>query len=302
MSVIEDPRLLAIVRCGDNSLHKEWAGHSSMFDIAVSYFGNDPTRKFPEAAFVHRKIGGKWDGIYAFFSEYPDALTSYDFFWFPDDDISASASHVESLIATGVRYGLDLFQPSLDDMSYYSHLVTLHHPSFVIRHTNFVEIMVPVLSRRLLFKALPTMRDTKSGFGLDFLWPQLANSFDDGPATQRVAVIDDVRVRHTRPVGGSLHAFMKKTGGRSSGEELASVVTSLHTPLRSQIGGVPTPRVRCSSGVLRSGRVVSNVAMAARTLADLLIFGRNKVQPLSPVRILRHALKGLKPLPFGLNW
>ena len=293
MTETNHTRLLVVVRCGDHSLHKEWAVGSPMFHIAVSYFGSDLTREFPEATYIHRKIGGKWDGIYSFFDQFPETLSSYEFFWFPDDDISASAAQIEALISAGVRHELDLFQPSLDNMSYYSHLITLHHPSFVVRYTNFVEIMVPVLSRRLLVEALPTMRDTKSGFGLDFLWPQMARALDERPAVPRVAIVDAVRVRHTRPVGGSLHAFIKKTGCRSSREELSSIMTSLDMPLTSQISGVPTPRVRNSSGMLHNGKVISSLSMAVRTLIDLVLLGRNQVQPFSLVRIVRHSFKVL---------
>ncbi len=283
---MRDPRLLAVVRCGDKSLHGQWATGSAMFDVAVSYFGGDADKQFPEAAYVHRAVGGKWDGLYAFFQAYPQTLAAYDFFWFPDDDIAASAKDVEALVRAGARHDLDLFQPSLDRHSYFSHLITLNHPSFALRTTNFVEIMVPVLSRRLMAKALPTMAETKSGFGLDFLWPQLAGEFGT-----RAAILDDVCVRHTRPVGGSLHAFMKKTGGRSSAEELQAAVGAGALPLRSQINGVATPRIQIASGLLKSGRTISGVRLMAAVAVDLLARGRNNVQPMKSSLVLRHALK-----------
>ena len=159
---MREPRLLAVVRCGDKSLHAQWATPSPLFDVAVSYFGPDAERPFPEAAYVHRGVGGKWDGLYAFFQAFPETVGRYDYYWFPDDDIAASAADVEAMIRAGERYALDLFQPSLDRASYFSHLITLNHPSFALRYTNFVEIMVPVLSARLLAKALPTMAVAKS--------------------------------------------------------------------------------------------------------------------------------------------
>ena len=285
-------RLLAVVRCGDKSLHRDWATGSRAFDVAVSYFGADAERTFPEAAYVHRAVGGKWDGLHAFFEAYPEAARAYDYFWFPDDDISATAADVEALIAAGDRHALDLFQPSLDHASYYSHLITLNHPSFALRTTNFVEIMVPVLSRRLLALALPTMAATRSGFGLDFLWPQLADGLAPGNRGRGVAVVDAVRVRHTRPVGGSLHAFMKKTGGRSSADELSEAVGGVARAGRgSQINGVATPRIAIVAGVLKNGRTVTGLPLSAAVALDLLVRGRNKVQALAPLPVVRHALK-----------
>ncbi len=142
-------RTLAIVRCGDNSLHESWAVGDRKFDIGISYFGDD-LEDFPEAAFVHRGKGGKWDGISAFFrysSRKPSTATTSS--WLPDDDICASTADVNRLLELGEALGFEVFQPSLDDQSYYSRLITLKHPSFDARHTNFVEIMAPVLSRRL---------------------------------------------------------------------------------------------------------------------------------------------------------
>ena len=40
---------LAIVRCGDASLHHSWSGEGRRFDIGISYFGDDAARVFPEA-------------------------------------------------------------------------------------------------------------------------------------------------------------------------------------------------------------------------------------------------------------
>lgn len=283
-------RTLAVVRCGDKSLHESWAVGERSFDVAVSYFGDDVARLFPEAAYVHRFKGGKWDGLYAFFQAFPEARDAYDYFWFPDDDIAASACEIDRLIAVGKAYALDLFQPALDDRSYFSHLLTLRHSSFTLRYSNFVEIMAPVLSRALLARALPTMAETKSGFGLDFLWAEMAGTLVDECA-RNVAVVDAVCIRHTRPVGGSLHQFMKKVGGRSSTDELSSVAEQVGAPARARIAGVPVPRIRMVAGIDKAGRPVSGRAAVLPIMVDLMFRGRNKVQSASTRSVIRHALK-----------
>lgn len=285
------PRMLAVVRCGDQSLHRSWAVGDPGFDVAVSYFGNDQEAAFPEATYVHRYKGGKWDGIFAFFQAFPQTLRRYDYVWFPDDDIAASAGDVNELIRCGHAHGLDLFQPALDTKSYFSHLLTLQHASFRLRYCNFVEIMVPVLSRRLLEQALPTMAETRSGFGLDFLWAEMAGRLGGDHAGRNVAVIDTVSVRHTRPVGGSLHQFIKQTGGKSSGDELVEVVSAVSARSNARIEGIAVPRIRILGGIDRAGRSVSGFGAFVSVLGDMMVRGRNRVQKPPSMKVVKHALK-----------
>jgi hypothetical protein len=261
------------------------------FDVAISYFGDNVNRSFPEATYVHRFKGGKWDGLYAFFKAFPESQRVYDYFWFPDDDIVASAQDIGALISLGRTYGLDLFQPALDNHSYFSHLLTLRHPSFLLRYSNFVEIMVPVLSRPLLDKALPTMAETRSGFGLDFLWAEMANALSDGDNIRNVAIVDAVCVRHTRPVGGSLHQFMKKVGGRSATDELTNAVEKVGAPVQSQIAGVAVPRIRMLSGVDKTGTPVRGCGAVLSIILDLTFRYRNDVQAVPFMGVIKHALK-----------
>ncbi len=280
-------RMLAVVRCGDASLHRSWCDGD--FDVAISYYGGDADRTFDEAKFLHRYKGGKWDGIFNFFESFPDAKDNYDFFWFPDDDIRATASDVERLIDVGQELSLDLFQPALDTQSYYSHLITLQHPSFHIRYTNFVEIMVPMLSARLFHLVLPTIAETRSGFGLDFLWPQLATQLPNADHT--VAIIDDVTITHTRPVGGDLHKFMKKTGGQSAEDELSGAISAVTGKHSSMINGVATPLILITDAVDHEQRHPGALSIAGATARDLLFTGRNRVQPAKSGEVLRHAVK-----------
>ncbi len=285
-------RALAVVRCGDASLHGNWARGGKNVDVAVSYYGDDADRLFPEAVCVHRKKGGKWDGLFDFFRNYPETLASYDYFWFPDDDIDCVGGDIDRLVAAGQEYALELFQPALDTQSYYSHLITLGNSSFRLRYVNLVEIMAPMLSRRLLERVLPMLETTRSGFGLDFIWPRIAAELA-GDAVKSSAVIDQIRVRHTRPVGGNLHLMMKKTGGDSAGEELVRAIARSDMPARSQINGIPTPRIRVLAAIDQHGRFVPGWRAAPSIARDLIFRDSNRVQPIGAALALRHALKSL---------
>lgn len=284
------PRMLAVVRCGDASLHRSWAAGHDLFDVAISYFGDDAERTFPEARYVHRKKAGKWDGVFDFFATFPDAADAYDYFWFPDDDIEARAEDIAQLIDIGREHDLALFQPALDRRSYYSHLITLRNSSFTLRYANFVEIMAPVLRKDLLARALPTMASTRSGFGLDFLWPQIAGEIA-GDASRACAIIDAVQVTHTRPVGGALHAFMKASGGAPALDELAQTVQKVQGRAKAQIKGVPTQRIRVLGAIDRQGARIPGWQAAHAIALDLVTRDANAVQKIPALGVVRHALK-----------
>jgi hypothetical protein len=189
---------LVILRAGDSSLHPNWLTGSKDWDLAISYYGSNQQKAFPEASYVHRFRGGKWDGLYDFFNSHPDVLNEYDYFWLPDDDILTDTDTINGLFAGMERYHLELAQPSLTINSYFSSLLTVRCRCFLIRYTSFVEIMVPVIARSLLIKIIPYLKGTQSGFGLDYMWHRLASD-----PTSKVGILDEISVFHTRPVGGT---------------------------------------------------------------------------------------------------
>jgi hypothetical protein len=190
---------LVLLRAGDNSLHPNWLSGAKRWDLAISYYGTDTDKAFPEASYTHRFQGGKWDGLYDFFLNHPRVLERYDYFWLPDDDILTDVVAINGLCALMERYRLELAQPSLTIDSYFSHLLTLRCSCFSIRYTNFVEIMAPILARSLLVQIIPLLKDTQSGFGLDLMWHRLTSD-----PTSKVGILDEISVLHTRPIGGAL--------------------------------------------------------------------------------------------------
>lgn len=286
------PRTIAIVRAGDASLHMSWASQPRNFDVGVSYFGQDADRRFEEADYVDRTSGGKWEGLYRFFERFPAILQTYDYFWLPDDDISATAADVEALSRTAQQYRLHALQPSLDVNSYYAHLITLSHPGFALRYTNFVETMVPMISRPVLQAMLPLFREARFGFGFDYLFAQYA--FDLAGDPQRMAaVVDTVTVEHTRPVGGALHSYASKAGGRSAIDELTDFMAYVREEKRARIGGVAVPRIRTLLGIRPDGTPVDGMRLANGLASTLLRHHHNRRHPISAAAAARHALKSL---------
>jgi hypothetical protein len=284
-------KALAVVRCGDASLHESWSTDQSTVDLAISYFGDDAERQFPGATYVHRYKGGKWDGIYNFFVANPEAAGAYDYYWFPDDDVRMSPSDLRKLLEIGERHGLDLFQPALDQNSYYSHLITLRNSGFLLRYTNFVEIMAPMLSANLLNAVLVQMAETRSGFGLDFIWVRTAWGFAEHHA-RNTAIVDDVTMEHTRPVGGSLHVFLSKLGRRSANDELGDAIRKDGKNL-ARINGVATPRIRVLGALRRDATPMARWALPLRIAYDLAFGDRNRRRQPKVIQVIKHAMKAV---------
>jgi hypothetical protein len=211
-------RCLVVVRAGDQSLHPQWTSDPAAraWDLVVSYFGKDPDRfRGPGKRRIDDK-GQKYAGLLALLTR-EDFWREYDYIWLPDDDLAAEQSTIENLFESMARLDLALAQPALSWTSYFSHPVTLRHPSFRLRMTNFIEIMAPCFHRPFLETCLPTFGENMSGWGLDWVWPRMLL-----PDRQRCAIIDNVVVTHTRPIGGPTYDRLRAAGitPRAEGEAL----------------------------------------------------------------------------------
>ena len=186
-------RRLIVLRAGDDSLHSSWG--SGDWQLIHTYYGDHPP---PDSIPIK---GGKWDGIYQLFKQQPDLLKLYDTIWLPDDDIQTNARDIETLFSLHEKYHLQLSQPALTHDSHYSHFCLLQNKHFILRYSNFVEIMMPCFSAGLLRRALSWFEDNPTGYMLDKIWHRLAD-----PPLYAAAVIDQIAMRHIRKVDhGSLN-------------------------------------------------------------------------------------------------
>jgi hypothetical protein len=153
-----------------------------------------------------------------------------------------------------------------------------------LRYTNFAEIMVPVLSRRLFEKALATMAGTRSGFGLDYLWAQMAQDMNGG-SSKNIAILDKITITHTRPVGKVLQSFVAAQGGRTGREEFAAILqhVSRRNPLFRSLD-LAVPRKRIFSALCADGKVIPRYLLPIKIISSLIFNYRNRVQPLRRFR------------------
>jgi hypothetical protein len=197
---------IVIVPCGDNSLHTKWLHDNQNFDLGIIYYGNSEetfNAYKTNAKFAINKKGEKWHLINFLINHYKNELSNYEYFWFPDDDLESDYEKINNLFDKNYEFKLWLSQPSLD--GYVSHDIERKVENSILRFTNFVEIICPVMSKETLKKLLDTFVLNQSAWGLDFLWPKLL----DYP-NNRIAIIDDVTVTHTKPIGSDYSRFTKK--------------------------------------------------------------------------------------------
>lgn len=200
-------RNLVVVRAGDRSLHPHWlAGEGGRnWDLVVSYFGDNPSLyKQDDVARVVAK-GPKWHGLYELFSQRPELVKNYDYILLPDDDLMASKPDLNRLFDLCGTHALAVAHPALTWNSYYSHMISLRNSATLLRYTNFIELMAPCLSAPILDETRGYFGKTLSGWGLERVWAKLAGKL-------RMAIIDEVTVFHTRPIGGPNYTILREKG------------------------------------------------------------------------------------------
>ncbi|WP_420587338.1 hypothetical protein [Ruegeria sp.] len=212
-------RNLVVVRAGSKSLHHRWQDipyEQRRYDLLISFFSDEAFEQFVPEPGVEAVLvkGGKWDGLYKTLMDRD--LDQYDYYWLPDDDLDISAEDVNSLFDSMEFYGLRIAQPSLSPESYFSHFVFSQCPGFELRYTNYIEIMAPCLHLDVLKKALPLFQGTMSGYGLDYIWCRWAEA-----GAFRTAILDQIAMHHTRPIGKNLKVAMAESDNLSSEEEEA---------------------------------------------------------------------------------
>lgn len=212
-------RHLVVLRAGNDSLHPQWlAGPQRDFDLLVSYYGKEPGRHQDTADLYEHRPGPKWSCIADLLQAHPELVERYDVFWFPDDDLAADTDTLNRMFGLFRGLNLALAQPALTPNSYHSWKILLQHPGCVARYLSFVEVMAPIFTRAALQACLPTFSQSRSGWGLDWVWPGLvAQGRQDA-----IAVLDATPVHHTRPLGGNLYANNPELDPRRDVESLTA--------------------------------------------------------------------------------
>ena len=228
-------RCLVVLRAGDDSLHRAWidaiAPDQRLWDLHLSYYGasSDPLTGHPPDVTLSQEFGPSFVGLAQCFEKAPfrRPVESYDWIWLPDDDLLTDQRTIDAFFSHVMKYDLKLAQPALHEDSHVAHLITVRHTNSLLRFTNFVEVMCPCFSRRTLQLCLPYFRETKSSWGLDFLFPKLL-----GYPPRSIAVVDATPVIHTRAIRTGAHYERIRETGEEPYSELSNLVARFDISVR----------------------------------------------------------------------
>ncbi len=195
------PSALVVVRAGDRSLHPHWLIGPRSWDIAISAYGEHVDSCGDEYRVIHVSRGTKWEGVAQFLDMHRDLVEEYDYVWFPDDDLLTTSQSISRFFDICRQQQLIVAQPSLTRDSFYSYPITLQRDGSVCRLTDFVEIMAPCFRVSELSHFEWTFGLNSSGWGLEWMWADIAKRRGD----LRFGIVDDIAVRHVRPVGSAGH-------------------------------------------------------------------------------------------------
>lgn len=182
------------VPVGKDSLHRQLLKGDAGFDLHLLIYDGSYNKFCNDSDFVACDAGYKMDMIYRYLHRHPELFEKYEYFFLLDDDILISTEDVNRLFSMMREYQLKIAQPSLV-MSYYTYKHTAFHPFYILRYTNFVEMMMPCFSRDALKAVLPTFEKEIRWCGIEMHWPVLV-----GSNHKDMAIVDAVSAKHTRPV------------------------------------------------------------------------------------------------------
>lgn len=238
---------LLLLSGNERSLHTEWPrdipDEERTWDLALNFYG-DP-ENFGKDSFADIQFDGrgrlKFPSLHALFHR-DSPLWRYERIAICDDDLMMRWSDLNRLFAVHREFDLLIAQPSLSRDGHIAHAITANQPKYRLRYTSFVESMFPVFRRDALLTCMPTFGEAPHGYGVDNIWPKLL-----GEPQNRLAVIDEVQVRHMRGYGANYDV----DGAIQAGLELQARYNA-------------PSRVLEYGGILREGRDMQWWALEAR--------------------------------------
>jgi len=235
-------RFLVISRIGAQSLHDVWLGHAEDrgYDVLLSAYEASISESADDGVFFEFRPGTKVAGYGEVFRAHADMIACYDYVALLDDDLTLSPADLRKLFEICALHDFKIAQPSLTHDSHFTFAALLHDPNWRLRYVNYIEMMCPVFRRDVLQEIAP-LYELGYESGIDLIWCNAVST-----SLQDFAVIDDVQVRHTRPVG-SLKSANGFVGARRYEDDIHALLARF---------GLPWLSCLPYAGVRRGGIVV----------------------------------------------
>lgn len=194
-------KYLIISVVGKGSLHNDWIMNNRIYDIALIHY-DDSQIDISNVEYYVKIKGQKYNIIKKFIESNLEIFDKYEYIWLPDNDIEISVEDINNLFILSSNNDLYISQPSMS--GYHSHNITLRKGNS-IRYTNFVEVLAPLFKNNILLKLYNTFDENESSWGYDYIWPFLL-----GYPENKIAIIDQINMIHTKPIGVDYNRFKKR--------------------------------------------------------------------------------------------
>lgn len=198
----------------DRSAYSTWLEDKDRnFDVVLYVYKGELTDSRIDNH--EKKEGFKYQNFYEFSKT--TNIAHYNAIWIVDDDIVMSTKDINKMFDVFEKNDLLLGQPSYDPKSSSGWDISMLDDNYYLRFTNFIENGVAIFSRSALKICLPSMKDIKSGWGADFIWPTIL----DFPE-ERIAVIDEVQCYHPESessLNEKIPRFIHRIEGESTMEK-----------------------------------------------------------------------------------
>ena len=218
-------RYLLISRVGPLSLHPAWLGSTGDrgFDVLLSAYHADVPVPSEQGVFFEHRPGSKVRGYADVLHAHADLISRYDYVALFDDDLLITSGDLRRLFDIVSAYRLKIAQPALTHDSHFTFGALLSDAGFRLRFVNYIEMMCPIFRTDVLNEIQPLF---SMGYesGIDLIWCNLVAA-----SPQDFAVIDEICVRHTRPVG-SFKAANGFSGGKRYEDDIYSILARFGLP------------------------------------------------------------------------
>ena len=138
-----------------------------------------------------------------------------------DDDQAISVSALNRLLDLADQHGADVFHPSVDPGSHYSHARFVQRAGAGMESIDWIEIMSPFLRKEIFEAGQPFYETNISSYGIDrYVFPYLQRKLN----RKKTFLVHDVAIRHLKPVTDGNKIFSNGMDARQEGERTRSAV------------------------------------------------------------------------------
>jgi len=173
-------------------MHKVWLEGKPDFDLFVVYYGDEGEKYKKDGVLYERLKGTKFLIMDQVCKKHADFISKYDAILIPDDDLYITGDDWNRFFKLFHAYEMKLAQPSI--IGWQCTIQSAHRPDYILRYTNWVEIMTPCFDQKTFQMVKHTFAENDTNWGIEYIWIKIL-----GQPAVGVGIIDDIVALHTRP-------------------------------------------------------------------------------------------------------